>query len=39
LAEYTVHSLSSCYGLHTALVLFNLVARWSNATQIFAKMV
>jgi len=27
LAEYTVHSLSPCYGLLNALVLLNIVAR------------
>ena len=27
LTEYTAHSLSPCYGLLTALVLFNSVAR------------
>ena len=39
LAEYTVHSLSPCYGLHTAFVLLNSVARWCNITQFFTKMV
>jgi len=39
LAAYTVHSLSPCYGLLTALVLLNSVARWCNATQFFTKMV
>jgi len=36
LAEYTVHSLSPCYGLLAALVLLNTVARWCNTT-IFHK--
>jgi len=39
LAEYTVHSLSPCYGLLTALVLLKSVARWCNTTQFFTKMV
>ena len=39
LAEYTVHSLSPCYGLLIALVLLNSVARWCNTTQFFTKMV
>jgi len=39
LAEYTVHSLSPCYGLFTALVLLNSVARCCNTTQFFTKMV
>jgi len=39
LAEYTVHSLSPCYGLLTALVLLNSVARWCNTTQFFTKIV
>jgi len=39
LAEYTVHSLSPCYGLLTALVLLNSVVRWCNTTQFFTKMV
>jgi len=39
LAEYTVHSLSPCYGLLTAFVLLNSVARWCNTTQFFTKMV
>jgi len=39
LAEYTVHSLSPYYGLLTALVLLNSVARWCNATKYFTKMV
>jgi len=30
LAEYTVHSLSPCYGLLTALVMLNSAARWCN---------
>jgi len=30
LAECTVHSLSSCYKLLTALVLLNSVIRWCN---------
>jgi len=30
LTEYTVHSLSPCYGLLTALVLLNSVAIWCN---------
>jgi len=30
LAEYTVHSLSSCYGLLTPLVLLNSIAGWYN---------
>jgi len=30
LAKDTVHSLPSCYGLLTALVLFNSVAIWCN---------
>jgi len=38
LAEYIVHSLSPCYGLLTALVWLNSVARWCNTTQFFAKM-
>ena len=37
LAAYTVHSLSPCYGLLTALVLLNSVAIWCNATQFFTK--
>jgi len=37
LAAYTVHSLSPCYALLTALVLLNSVARWCNATQFFTK--
>jgi len=37
LAEYTVHSLSPCYGLLTALVLLNSVAGWCNITQFFKK--
>jgi len=39
LAEYTEHSLSPCYGLFTALVLLNSVARCCNTTQFFTKMV
>ena len=39
LAQYTVHSLSPCYGLLTALVLLNSVARWCITTQFFTKMV
>jgi len=39
LAEYTVHSLSPCYGLLTALELLNSVAGWCNTTQFFTKMV
>jgi len=39
LAEYTVLSLSPCYGLLTALVLLNSVVRWYNTTQFFTKMV
>jgi len=39
LAEYTLHSLSPCYGLLTALVLLNSVARWCNTTQFFTKIV
>jgi len=38
LAEYTVHSLSPCYGLLTALVLLNGIARWCNTTQFLTKM-
>jgi len=38
LAEFTVHSLSPCNGLLTALALLNSVARWCNATIFFAKM-
>jgi len=38
-AEYTVHSLSPCYGLLTVSVLLNRVARWFNTTQFFTKMV
>jgi len=33
LTEYTVHGLSACYGLLTALVLLNSVARWCNTTE------
>jgi len=33
-----VCSLSLCYGLLTALVLLNSVARWRNTTQFFTKM-
>jgi len=32
-AEYTVPSLSPYYGLRTALVLLNSVARWCNTAQ------
>jgi len=32
-----VHSLSPCYGLLTALVLLNSVARWCNTTQFLQK--
>jgi len=32
LAEYTVHSLSPCYGLLTALMVLSSVARCCNAT-------
>jgi len=39
LAEYTVRSLSPCYGLLTELVLLNSVAAWCNTAQLFAKMV
>jgi len=39
LAEYNVHSLSPCYGLLTAFVLLNSIARWCNTTQLFTKMV
>jgi len=39
LAEYTVPSLSPCYGLLTALVLLNSVARWCNTTQFYTKMI
>jgi len=39
LAEYTVHSLSPCYGLLTALGLLNSVARWCNTTHFLTKMV
>jgi len=39
LAEYTVRSLSPCYGLVTVLVLLNSVARCCNTTQFFTKMV
>jgi len=39
LAGYTVHRLSPCYGLLTALVLLNSVARWCNTPQFFTKMV
>jgi len=39
LAEYTVHSLSPCYGLLTAFALLSSVARWCNTTQFFTKMV
>ena len=39
LAEYTVHSLSPCYGLLTAFVSLNSAARWCNAAQCFTKMV
>ena len=34
LAEYTVHNLSPCYGLLTALVLLNSVARFFFAKKI-----
>ena len=37
LAEYTVHSLSPCYGLLTALGLLNSVARWCKYNTIFHK--
>ena len=39
LAEYTVHTLSPCDGVLTALVLLDSVARWCNTTQFFTKMV
>jgi len=39
LAEYTVNTLSPCYGLLTELVLLNSVARWCNTTHFFTKMV
>jgi len=39
LAEYTVQTLSPCYGLLTELVLLNSVARWCITTQFFTKMV
>jgi len=39
LAEYTVHSLSPCYGLLTAFVSLNSAARRCNAAQCFTKMV
>jgi len=35
LTEYAVHSLSPCYGLLTALVLLNSVARWCNTAIFF----
>jgi len=35
LAEYTVHSLSPCYGLLTAFALLNSAARWCNTTPFF----
>jgi len=34
-----MHSLSPCYGLLTALVVLNSVARWCNTTQVFTQMV
>ena len=37
LAAYTMHSLSPCYELLTALVLLNSVAIWCNATQFVTK--
>ena len=37
LAECTVHSLSPCCGLLTALMLWNSDARWCNTTQFFHK--
>jgi len=39
LAEYIVHSRSPYYGLLTALVVLNSVARWCNTTQFFTKTV
>ena len=33
LIDCTVHSLSPCYKLLTALVLLNSVIRWCNTTQ------
>ena len=36
--EYTVHSLSPCYGMHTALVLLKSVITWCNTTKFFTKM-
>ena len=38
-AECTVHSLSPCYGLLTAFVLLDSVARQFHTTQFFTKMI
>jgi len=39
LVEYTVHSRSChCYGLLTASVVLNSVARWGNTARFFTKM-
>jgi len=37
LTDYTMHSLSPCYGLLTAFVLLKSVARWWNSTQSLQK--
>jgi len=37
LAEYTMHTLSPCYGLLTTLVVLNSVARWCNTAQFLQK--
>jgi len=34
-----MHSLTPCYGLFSAFMLLNSVARWCHTTQFFAKMV
>jgi len=38
LAEYAMHSLSPCYGLLTALMLLNSLAKWCNTTKFFQKL-
>jgi len=37
LARDAMHTLSSCYGLLTALVLFNSVAKWQGSGTLLAK--
>jgi len=39
LEEYTMHSLSPCYGLLRPLVLLKNVAKWCNTAKFFTKMV